>query len=204
LFAQAGIAVQAIMVTLTYKPGVVYSPRQITEYIRRTCGWLEPRGMLFAYEWVLELQKRGAPHYHVIWWVPFGSRMPMPDLASGRQRKPLWPHGMTRIEPARSGPAYIMKYTSKGSDEGRFPKGARLYGVGGFDTAKRIAQWRALPAYIRDRTAVGEIVRRAKGGGWLVRDSGEHIPSAWERRVQFGPGYCRIILSRRQQADPKS
>ena len=65
LFAQSGIAVEAIMVTLTYAPGAFYSPRQITEYVRRMCGWLERRNIVFAYEWVLELQQRGAPHYHV-------------------------------------------------------------------------------------------------------------------------------------------
>ena len=34
LFAQAGIAVDCIMVTLTYAPGVACSPRQITSYVR--------------------------------------------------------------------------------------------------------------------------------------------------------------------------
>lgn len=196
-FDQAEMPVQCIMVTLTYAPSVEYSPRQITEYVRRMCAWLDTRNIVFAYEWVLELQKRGAPHYHVLWWVPLGARLPMPDLVTGRQRKPLWPFGMTRIERARCGPAYITKYASKGTGGGSLPKGARLYGVGGFDTAKRKAQWRALPAYIRNRTDEGDVVRRAKGGGWFVRQSGEHIPSAWERRVQFGSGYCRIILSRR-------
>ena len=199
LFAQASVPIQCIMVTLTYAPGTDYSPRQITEYVRRTsAGWLDSRNIVFAYEWVLELQRRGAPHYHVLWWVPLRTRLPMPDVVTGRQTKPLWPWGMTRIERAYCGPAYITKYASKGTDGGAFPRGARLYGVGGFDTAKRVAQWRALPAYIRDQTAEGEIVRRAKGGGWVVRASGEHIPSAWERRVQFSPGYCRITLVRRQ------
>jgi hypothetical protein len=202
LSAEAGIEVQAIMVTLTYAPGVDYSPRQITEYVRRMCGSLESRSVLFAYQWVLELQKRGAPHYHVIWWVPLGTRLPMPDRVTGRQKKPLWPHGMTRIELARSGPAYIMKYASKGSKGGSFPKGARLYGVGGFDTAKRIAQWRALPAYIRERTESGDIVRRAKGGGWCVRATGEHIPAMWQRCVQYGVGCCRVTLKRTQSYSP--
>jgi len=197
LFAQSGISVEAIMVTLTYAPGAFYSPRQITEYVRRMCGWLERRNIVFAYEWVLELQQRGAPHYHVIWWVPAKVRIPMPDRIAARQRKALWPYGMTRVELARSGPAYIMKYASKGTNGGILPKGARLYGVGGFDTAKRIAQWRALPAYIRNQTTEGDVVRRAKGGGWLVRDTGLHIESAWARHVQYGPGYCRIILSPR-------
>ncbi len=196
LFTQTGIAVDCIMVTLTYAPGVAYSPRQITSYVRRMCGWLDTRNVTFAFEWVLELQQRGAPHYHVIWWVPAGTRLPMPDCIRGRQRKALWPFGMSRIELARSGPAYIMKYASKGTNGGTLPKGARLYGVGGFDTAKRIAQWRALPAYIRDKTEEGEIVRRAKGGGWVVRTSGEHIPPAWTRQVVWGPGYCRVVLKR--------
>lgn len=111
---------------------------------------------------------------------------------------------MTRVELARCGPAYIMKYASKGTNGGVLPKGARLYGVGGFDMAKRVAQWRALPAYIREQTSEGDVVRRAKGGGWLVRDAGVHIESAWERHVRYGPGYCRIILSPRVPVSHKS
>ena len=198
LFAASGVRCQCVMVTLTYAPGAEYSPRQITEYVKRMRAWLEQRKIAYAYEWVLEMQKRGAPHYHVLWWVPGGMKLPMPDSVTGRQHKRLWPWGLTRTELARSGPAYIVKYASKG-DQGRpLPRGARLYGVGGFDSAKRLAQWRALPAYVRDRTEQGSSVRRATGGGWLVRESGEYIPSEWERRVQYGPGYCRVTMTRRQ------
>lgn len=198
LYAESGVRCQCIMVTLTYAPGAEYSPRQVTEYVRRMRAWLEQRKIAYAYEWVLEMQKRGAPHYHVLWWIPVGMKLPMPDSVTGRQRKRLWPWGLTRIEIARSGPAYIVKYASKGDQDRPLPRGARLYGVGGFDSAKRLAQWRALPAYVRDRTEQGSSVRRATGGGWLVRESGEHIPSEWERRVQYGPGYCRVTMTRRQ------
>jgi len=198
LYAESGVRCQCIMVTLTYAPGAEYSPRQVTEYVRRMRAWLEQRNIAYAYEWVLEMQKRGAPHYHVLWWIPVGKKLPMPDSVTGRQRKRLWPWGLTRIELARSGPAYIVKYASKGDQGLPLPRGARLYGVGGFDSAKRLAQWRALPAYVRDRTEQGSTVRRATGGGWLVRDSGEHIQSEWERRVQYGPGYCRVTMTRRQ------
>jgi hypothetical protein len=180
LYAESGVRCQCIMVTLTYAPGAEYSPRQVTEYVKRMRAWLEQRKIAYAYEWVLEMQKRGAPHYHVLWWIPVGMKLPMPDSVTGRQRKRLWPWGLTRIEIARSGPAYIVKYASKGDQDRPLPRGARLYGVGGFDSAKRLAQWRALPAYVRDRTEQGSSVRRATGGGWLVRESGEHIPSEWE------------------------
>jgi hypothetical protein len=184
-------------VTLTYAPEVVYSSRQITEYVRRTRAWLEARDVVYAYEWVLEMQRRGAPHYHVLWWLPHTVRVPKPDTTTGRQRKPLWPWGLTRVERARSGPAYIVKYASKGDQGRRLPTGARLYGVGGFDSAKRVAQWRALPAYVREKTAEGDIVRRAYGGGWYVLSTGETIASEWERRVHWGSGFCRVTLARR-------
>jgi hypothetical protein len=74
--------------------------------------------------------------------------------------------GPYRIELARLGPANIVKSASKG-DQGRpLPRGARPYGVGGFHSAKRLAQWRALPAYVRDRTEQGDSIRRAKGGSY--------------------------------------
>ena len=98
------------MSTLTYRPGVEWESRHISRYVQRCVEWLERRGHSYAYAWVLEMQKRGAPHYHVLFWLPVGVMLPKPDCISGRQRTPLWPHGMTKIERARS-PGYIVKYT---------------------------------------------------------------------------------------------
>ena len=112
----------------------------------------------------------------------------------------MWGLGLTRIERARSGPAYITKYASKG-DEGRaLPRGARLFRIGGFDTAKRLAQWRALPAHVREKTEEGSTVRRALGGGWFVRETGEHIPSLWLREVTSRGGYWTVVMRRRALA----
>jgi hypothetical protein len=187
-FAGQGSRCQCIMVTLTYADAEAFNSRQITEYVKRMRRWLDVRRIPYAYEWVLEMQQRGAPHYHVLWWLPYSIQLPMPDTVSSRQRKPLWPWGMSRIERARSGPAYLTKYATK-EDRGRsLPRNARLFGVGGIESAKRRAHWRALPEHVRLGTTEGEIVKRAPGGGWLSWDTGEYFPALWERVVEFRDG----------------
>jgi hypothetical protein len=90
-FAYVGTRSQGIMVTLTYAEADMFNAGQITEYVKRMRRWLEVRRIAYAYQWVLEMQQRGAPHYHVLWSVPEGVRLPMPDCRSSRQRKALWP-----------------------------------------------------------------------------------------------------------------
>jgi hypothetical protein len=156
--------------------------------------WLDVRHIPYAYQWVLEMQQRGAPHYHVLWWLPPSIRLPMPDTVAQRQRKPLWPWGMSRIERARSGPAYLTKYATKG-DRGRsLPRKARLFGVGGIESAKRRAHWRALQEHVRSQTAEGKVVKRATGGGWCVPATGEYFPALWERVVEFRDGQWRVAM----------
>ena len=193
-FAAIAVRCQGIMVTLTYADADSFNARQITEYVKRMRRWLEVRGISYAYQWVLEMQQRGAPHYHVLWWVADGTRLPMPDCRSSRQRKPLWPWGLTRIEKARCGPAYITKYASKGDHGRSLPRNARLFGIGGVEFAKRSAHWRALPQHVREQTADGDSVRRAPGGGWLATETGEYFPALWERIVEFRDGQWRVTM----------
>ena len=68
------------------------------------------KGIFIHYVWVLELTKRGRPHYHVLFWLPRGISMPKAD------KQGWWRHGMTNTVPARSPVGYLCKYTSKGID----------------------------------------------------------------------------------------
>jgi hypothetical protein len=132
----------------------------------------------------------------------------MPDCLAARQRKAFWPHGMTRIEKARVGPAYITKYASKGDilgDNGEprpMPRGARIFGVGGPPEARRHAYWRALPAYVRAETTPDDVIRRAdKGGGFVVLTTGVWIPSQWTMEWQAIAG-GRWLLRLKRKEDP--
>lgn len=165
------------MLTLTYSPGIEWQSHHLPELQKRIRGWLRYRGHRYAYVWVCELQKRGAPHYHLMIWLPWGVRLPKPDQVG------WWPHGSTRIEKVEKAIGYLAKYLSKTeSDIHRFAKGQRTHGSGGLDPADKIERrWWLAPGYVRQRWPdKSEDVRPAVGGGWLSRRTGEWIASPWE------------------------
>jgi hypothetical protein len=174
-----------VMLTLTYKDGKDWHINDIRDYmilLRATLG-----NRLYAYAWVLEMQKRGAPHYHVILYVQRGTKIPKPDAG-------MWRHGLSRIETVKT-PYYICKYTSKGKQkeyqkEG-FPAGARMFAVKIYNTdipADELLNFRmsTLPAWLRpyikeayDEVGLEVTWRRNRGGGWLIVQTGEVLYSPW-------------------------
>lgn len=186
---------RAAMITLTYRDDVEWHPRHVTSMIKAMREWSRRRGHVIPYVWVAELTKRGRMHYHVLVWLPDGFLLPKPDKAG------WWQHGWTRIEYARSPVGYIAKYTSKGSSSDTsplsrrqslaavirgenppplFPRGARIYGSGGLDSVvKLIRRWWMLPSWVRNLTQPAHDVRRARGGGWVSRETGEFFRSIW-------------------------
>ena len=162
-----------LMITLTYADADAWRPRHISEYLKGLRRWIGHRARL-RYVWCLELQKRGAPHYHVLVWLPVGIKVPKPD------RSGMWQHGMSRVEESRAPIGYIANYTSKGGDEVDLPRGSRIYGAGGLQPAQRVVvRCRMLPRYVRERFDVSHRVIRAKGGGWVSLTSGEWISAAY-------------------------
>lgn len=165
------------MITLTYSD--VYGWRK--DHIRDFMLWVKRRlnERLLGYAWVAELQKRGAVHYHVILALSNGSRLPKPDKCGS------WPHGMTRIEKART-LYYICKYTSKGGDNdgNDFPKHARTFGLYVDREAKRNASHHSYrtssyPKWlvaIIDTGNFGERAWRERGGGWRIGNFVFHSP----------------------------
>lgn len=178
--SQGGFRVETIMVTLTYAQTWLYEPRQVSEYANRVSKWLGRRGIPHAYAWVIEMQKRGTPHYHLLLWLPHGTRVPMPDTVAPGSRTRMWPWGMSRVEPARS-PGYICKYASKFNEDVPLPPRCRLFGVGGTERRwRRVALWSALPKWLRDRSNTGDLVRRVPHCGWLNYSTGELYPAVWK------------------------
>lgn len=171
------------MLTLTYAPLNEWNEQHISNLVRHLRQYLKRRGIRFRYVWVMETTKAGVPHYHLLAWLPKGVTLPKPD------KRGWWPHGHTRIEWSRKAVGYIAKYASKANSEKPFPKGARVYGIGGLELSDRRerSQW-MLPKYVRELTgdaietiaiarAVGN-TKRAKGGGWLS-PFGEWFPSKY-------------------------
>ena len=169
-------------VTLTYKPGIEWSSDHLGASVQGFRNWCQSRNVPCRYTWVAELQGRGAVHYHLLAWLPVGVRMPKwdrrPATARGKERKAFWSHGMTNVQVAKAGVGYIMKYLSKLGEFHRFPKGLRLYGVGGLnDTGRQVRQWYNLPEWVKSEYGVGDIIRRKIG--LVVRATGEVLPSAF-------------------------
>jgi len=176
------------MVTLTYRPDVDWRPKHCTYLICRVREWLKRRGYSLRYVWVMELTKAGTPHFHVLVWLPQGLTLPKPD------KQGWWPHGFTRIETAKRAVGYLAKYASKGCRGESIPRGARLHGNGGLSTAGRQTRsWWMLPGWLREIWSEEQRPKRAPGGGWLSRLTGEWMPSRW-RMISHSADWSAITF----------
>lgn len=180
---------QAVMVTLTYANITDPDPRDISKYLKNVREWMRRNGQTCRYVWTAELQQRGALHYHVVFWMPRDMFMPKAD------KRGWWPHGHTRTERAKCGPAYIAKYVSKTAAVGdlgeihEIPKGFRICGVGGLTERHRNwMAWCRLPAWLRPLVTSYHRMTPVNGGGWGSRLTGEFWPSPWRvEHFENGP-----------------
>jgi hypothetical protein len=167
---------KAAMVTLTYRPDVIFQPRQVTEYVKCVKEWAKRRGFVAHYVWVMELTKIGRPHYHVVWFLPKGMTMPKAD------KQGWWKYGMTNTVFARSPVGYLCKYTSKGIDPkswGLLPKGARLHGSGGVTKDMRFTKnWHLSPLWVRQSVPFSDRVKKI-GAYWVNMTTGMGQSSPW-------------------------
>jgi hypothetical protein len=181
---------QAWFVTLTYAKANAWAPEHLTTAVQGFRNWCISRKVPCRYTWVAEIQPKrfektgdAVVHYHLLAWLPVGCRMPMWDrrtaTSRGKERKAFWSHGMTQKAEAKSGVGYLMKYLSKLGEFNRFPKGLRLYGIGGLNpTGRSVRQWFNLPGWVQAEYGVGDVVRKAFG--LVVRSTGEILESAYE------------------------
>ena len=197
--AAHGARPRAAMVTLTYRDDAAPGPRDVSGLLAHIRKWMQRRGHKgIRYVWVLELTKRGRPHYHIVLWLPRGLTLPKPD------KQGWWPHGSTRIEWARRAVGYLAKYASKGLDEGlvtALPKGARLSGCGGLDPEGRDQRrWWLAPSWVREVAPEWTAkLHPAPGGGWVARVSGQWWASPWSLLVIASGG---VWIKRNPEANP--
>lgn len=194
-----GRAENNVMVTLTYDTkhcGEIghhyWKPRHVSDYIRAVRSWFAKRcpGQRLRYVWVAELQKRGVLHYHAVFFLPAGVGMPRAD------KRGWWPHGMTNTLKATAPVAYLMKYASKADSKsiGGFPRGSRIYGVGGLDApGAAFKRWCLWPAYVQGNAAVTDRFRPAPGGGYRNDATGELLQSEF---APTGGGFSSFIRIR--------
>jgi len=175
-------------ITLTLAPGQEWEPGMMGAFIRRVRAWYFRRGVAFRYSWVAELTKKKRMHYHLLAWLPRGLTLPKPD------NRGWWPFGSSNIQRARHAGAYISKYLSKGSiSSSDYPSGARIYGAGGYSEKSRAeARWWRCPSYVREVASIADCPMRAKGGGFLIRATGELLASPWGV-VGIAGGIVRLV-----------
>lgn len=184
-----GVRITPWFVTLTYREGVRWEPRHVSETLKRVRQWCGRRGARCRYVWVAEVQEKrrarfGAHclHYHLMLFLPKTLTLPMFDCQG------WWPYGMTQTVPCQvRGVGYLAKYASKGH-RSQIPKGVRVHGAGGLSSAGRNERtWWLCPSYVRRQFPAPELEpRRCKGGGWVSRATGEWVPSAY-RIVSIAP-----------------
>jgi len=192
--AQKGFrAAKPWFVTLTYAAANAWLPKHVSMALQCFRKWCMSRGYPVRYTWVAEIQPKrlertgeAVVHYHLLAWLPVGVSMPHWDKSTrtptGRVREPFWPHGMTNTEIAKSGVGYLMKYLSKLGELTRFPKGLRLYGIGGLcDQGRSVRSWLNLPEWVKVFHGVGDVFRSA--GSLIVRATGEILEPAFSCRV---------------------
>ncbi len=186
-------------VTLTYAGAHDWEARHIAKAVDRFRAWCESLTVPCRYTWVAEIQPKrlartgdAVVHYHLLAWLPIGVRMPKWDEPVGR-RKPFWRHGMTNTEKSRAGVGYLMKYLSKLGELTRFPKGLRLYAIGGLThQGRQIRTWFNLPEWAKRSFGVGDLVRRL--GKLLVVETGEILDTPY--RVSLAPSGLSLQLLR--------
>lgn len=162
-----GFRHRKVMITLTYAEVDGWRPNHIQRYMKELKRRLGSN--LIAIACVAELQERGAVHYHIELICKKGTRIPMPDKSG------MWPHGMSKIETAKS-IFYICSYLKKAyQKEGNFPKGLRMFSVWIAPGAvSALAAWlfrlSSLPQWLCDKIAgvgqQGSKWFRNPGGGW--------------------------------------
>lgn len=190
-------------VTLTYADANGWRANHVSKALEGFRNWCKSRAVPCRYSWVGEIQPKrlvttgdAAVHYHLLAWLPVGVRMPMWDRRTvtgrGFKRAAFWSHGMTQRAVALSGVGYLMKYLSKLGELTRFPKGLRLYGIGGLNaTGRSVRAWFNLPQWVKNSYGVGDVCRRA--GGYVVRATGEILEAAYSVRLVPGALLLRAL-----------
>lgn len=134
--------VDTLMVTLTYRGIDDWRPKHVTEFIRKVRRYLGSQ--MFGYFWVAEMQERGAVHYHVVFIVRKGTKLPKPDDEG------YWTYGMTRIEKVNHIYGYLSKYLSKDGQKANYPKGIRIFGMSIYILKDWVKSWK-LPRWLQER-----------------------------------------------------
>lgn len=166
---------KAVCLTLTYDDSKNFSPKHISRFMGHFRDKFKRMGLRFSYIWTLECSAKGILHYHALIWIPRTFALCLKDM--GR----LWPHGVSRIEAARSPCSWVKYITKFEVMMTLLPPKARSYGYGGLDIlGKQEIARAAWPCWLRRIVPASEYAVRRKGGGWVNTTTGEIYKSPYK------------------------
>ena len=184
-----GLRGRWVFLTTTYRADAYASPEDVSRLLEKLKRYFGNavrsrfgfKHLRLRYIWVLELTKQLKPHYHLLFWLPWKVKFPMPDKMG------WWPHGSTNIKAAKYAVGYLAKYASKfcAQAAGSLPKGLRTNGSGGHNPeSKRELRWWRAPLESRENLGASADIRKILGG-YADRLTGNFWPSPW--KVFFTP-----------------
>lgn len=163
------------LITLTYRDKYGWQARNISQFNKLLRSWASRRGIRIIGFWVMELQQRGAPHYHILLFIPTEYTPPRPDY----NRR--WVHGYSRQRRVTDGMPYLLKSVSKiRSGRHAMPRNARLFGIFGLnaDGRNRLRHAR-LPEWLQTLAEVDDRIVRQGDGFWVNWTKGAVYRSPW-------------------------
>jgi hypothetical protein len=150
VLVRAGFRVVGI--GLTFRRLEDFHKGAIRGYLNRLVGWLKRKGVRrYFYAWVMEVQQRGVPHYHILLAYEGRIRIPFPDQS-------WWSYGSSNLQvlAGRSLMRYLAKYFEKELENAkgyqvswdafkevlRQFKGVRKFGFGGWGSIRVLVELR--------------------------------------------------------------
>jgi hypothetical protein len=194
-YALARAGFRVVGIGLTFRRLEDFHKGAIRGYLNRLVVWLKRKGVRrYFFAWVMEVQQRGVPHYHILLAYEGGIRIPFPDQS-------WWSYGSSNLQVLGGGRSlmrYLTKYFEKELENAkgyqvswdafkevlRQFKGVRKFGFGGWGSIRLLVElrdeavyWsfecRTVPFYV----AVLAIERRVKPK--RVRLVGERVVWVW-------------------------
>jgi hypothetical protein len=176
-FQRSGIKYKVAFITLTYRDGEVWEPKDISKCLNNFKMWASRRNIPLSGVWVLE---RGTDerftkriHYHLLLFLPRGITPPFAD------KQGWWTKGSSNSVWSYSPVGYMAKYCGKLGSHIIFPARARLHGFFGLTDSQMIKRrWLMAPKWVRDVIPFEHGLDFIKGW-WRDRVTGIEYKSPW-------------------------
>lgn len=149
-----------------------WQPNDIRNFIKTVKRYYKRK--LIAYAWVMETQKRGVAHYHMLLVMAKGTKMRFPDKMG------WWLRGSSAVR-RRFVSNYIISDLGKEYQKENLPPGARMFAVWACKDKKNnewdLVRLESMPGYVRhlvrkayDLTGTISKFKKNTGAGYWVDD----------------------------------